>query len=667
MPGHEPVSFIVNRIADKGGKVRKQGKEFKCQCPAHEDGKASLQVGYGEKGAVLHCHAGCTTEAIMGKLELPMESMFTDYGERTDRDPRLEQHHNLRGAAPRAEATYIYDDENGNVLFRVERQPGKKFIQARPDPHQPGNWLYTLGDTRRVLYHLQNVLGAAKAAEKVWLVEGEKDVHTLEEQGLIATCNPMGAGKFKREHAEYLAGANVVILPDNDTPGKDHARVVTEYLRDTARSVKTIELPGLPEHGDVTDWFAAATVLHALSAAAQMLHGQEVHTAVATLLAMEKEVEPDYTNRPVIFDAAGLMKEEFPDVVMAVPGIVAEGATFLVGAPKIGKSWMSLGLGLAVAGGEMALGTISVEQGPVLYLALEDTPRRLQRRMQVMLGAQDAPEDLHFACNWPRLGAGGLDQLEDWLKDNDNARMVIIDTWAKVKSSVGERDSMYQADYSAVSAVKSLADNYGCAIVMVHHQRKAADNDPLNTVAGSTGLTGAADATVVLTRPRGAEEGKLYVTGRDVEESMSIVSFDAQTGHWTWLGEADEVEEQNTEKRVIKLLAGAGLPIGPKDVAEELEIKEGTAKWLLAKLAQEGKITRVSRGKYTAEENGGGGGKGGGVAIAPVTVQPPMPGTGGVPMAQGPAVIDDDDDDVDLSEFEDEFGGVDDDEVEDEG
>src|SRR5262249_18576844 len=152
-----------------------------------------------------------------------------------------------------AEATFFYDDENGKLLYRVERRPNKQFVQARPDPHSPGNWLYRLDDVRRVPYHLPNLIGAAKAGEQIIVVECEKDVHNLEALGFVATCNSGGAGKFKREFAEYFAGADVVIIPDNDEPGRAHAKQVCDLLGATAHTVRVLGLP-VDEKGDVSDW-----------------------------------------------------------------------------------------------------------------------------------------------------------------------------------------------------------------------------------------------------------------------------------------------------------------------------------------------------------------------------------------------------------------------------
>lgn len=569
----DPVQYVVNALADHDLHPRKQGKTYKAKCPTHEDVKASLTVDAGDRGALIHCHAGCDTKTILDALGLKASELFYD----AKRAP----------AQDKTVGEYLYVNAEGELLFRVERQVGKKFVQSRPNPNKRAKekWLYQLGDVERVPYKLPEVIAARDDGRAVFIVEGEKDVHTLMAHGLTATCNAGGAGKWMPAFSQYLADAHVVILPDNDKPGRDHADNVAEMLLKGARSIKIVNLPGIADKGDVTDWFNNAgtvTELWQVVNKAPVLPGSVPHT----------------------FTAGELMREQFADVTMAVPGIIAEGLTFLVGAPKIGKSWLSLGLGMAVAEGGMALGTIPVAEGDVLYLALEDTPRRLQHRLAVMNGmvTPESNKRFYFACNWPRFPEG-LEKLDLWLQRHPDARMVIIDTFAKVRESANAEGSMYQADYQAVSEIKHLADRYACAIVLVHHQRKADDKDPLNTVAGSTGLTGAADAAVILSRPRGNEEGTLYVTGRDVEETKSVVSFDGETGRWTWLGEAAEVEENKTQDLVIQYLkAQDGTPCGPKEVADALDMKEGTCKWLLSKMAQEGQIGKIGRGKYVSKD-----------------------------------------------------------------
>ncbi|CAN5743549.1 hypothetical protein BH18ACT15_BH18ACT15_11890 [soil metagenome] len=158
-------------------------------------------------------------------------------------------------------ATYDYCDEQGNLLFVVERQADKSFRQRRPDGD---GWLWNLNGTRRVPYRVNRVIAAMEAGQPVYVVEGEKDVHALEAIGLTATCNPGGAGKWDATWCIYFADVPAYILPDNDPPGRAHALQVAESLLWTAKSVKVVELPGLEDKGDVSDWITAGGELPGL-------------------------------------------------------------------------------------------------------------------------------------------------------------------------------------------------------------------------------------------------------------------------------------------------------------------------------------------------------------------------------------------------------------------
>jgi hypothetical protein len=149
---------------------------------------------------------------------------------------------------------YTYTDLNGNLVYYVVRYEdgtgGKTFRQCRPDGH--GGFVWNLNGIERVPYRLPRLA----FAQRVYLVEGEKDVHTLEAWGLVASCNSGGAGNSNhyKQWGEYFRDLEVVILPDNDSPGRKHALAVAEALLPVASAVYVVELPGLPEKGDVTDW-----------------------------------------------------------------------------------------------------------------------------------------------------------------------------------------------------------------------------------------------------------------------------------------------------------------------------------------------------------------------------------------------------------------------------
>ena len=155
-------------------------------------------------------------------------------------------------------ASYNYKDEAGVLLYQVHRFEPKQFVQRRPNGDA---WEYKVKGTRKVPYRLPELL-EAPVNKPVYIVEGEKDVDRLMELGLVATCNSGGAGKWDKNFAEYLTERTVICIPDNDPAGRDHAQKVAQSLRhDTSIKVRILELPNLPEKGDVSDWLEAGGVI----------------------------------------------------------------------------------------------------------------------------------------------------------------------------------------------------------------------------------------------------------------------------------------------------------------------------------------------------------------------------------------------------------------------
>jgi hypothetical protein len=206
---------------------------------------------------------GCSTEAdaeggglIMCRKRAGPQPGFVDLGpSKGDAQFRLyRRDEESSNGKPRIIAAYDYRDERGQVLYQVVRFLPKDFRQRRPNGK--GGWTWNLQGVRRVLYRLPELL-AAPPEEPAFVVEGEKDVENLRKVEVLATTNAGGAGKWRADYNEALRGRHVVILPDNDQKGRDHARDVAAQLAGMAASVKVLELPGLPEKGDVSDWLAA--------------------------------------------------------------------------------------------------------------------------------------------------------------------------------------------------------------------------------------------------------------------------------------------------------------------------------------------------------------------------------------------------------------------------
>lgn len=301
--------------------------------------------------------------------------------------------------------------------------------------------------------------------------------------------------------------------------------------------------------------------------------------------------------RLTLMTAADLDRLDFPPVAYVVPGYVAEGLTILAGKPKGGKSWLCLDMAIAVAEGGYALGSVPVDPGDALYLALEDNPRRLQGRIRQMLGDRPKPARLSLATNCPPLDKGGLQAIEGWCQDVPNPRLIVVDVFAKVRPDRKEKDGLYEADYKALAPLKDLADRLGLAVVVVHHTSKRTDAaDPFDTISGTTGMTGAADTVVVLASS--TDGPKLYGRGRDIEEFEKALRFDPTRGQWLVLGDAVEVARSDERKAVVDLLEKAKEPMTPRDIAQALGKKEGAIRMLLGRMTSNGEVVREKRGRY---------------------------------------------------------------------
>lgn len=328
---------------------------------------------------------------------------------------------------------------------------------------------------------------------------------------------------------------------------------------------------------------------------------------------MTSTLESDGRQRGVYFNAHELMNTQFPEPRWAVPGLVAEGLTILGGAPKLGKSWLCLSLGVDVAGGHPVLGKIEAESGSVLYAALEDPPRRLKARLHKIIGSAPGPVDLTLVTELPAM-AVALDMIAEWLEAHPDARLVIVDVLAKIRPPASAGKSAYEEDYRVLSQLKQLADRYRVAVVVVTHLRKMEAADVFDQVSGSTGLTGAADATLVLKRARGENSASLHVTGRDIVESEYAVTFNPDRCTWLLDGDAlADAAKKAARDRVagglgdkaaeILELVAASPGVGPTQVGKAVGLDANAAGVYLQRLADAGRLQKTGRGRYSPVES----------------------------------------------------------------
>jgi hypothetical protein len=304
-----------------------------------------------------------------------------------------------------------------------------------------------------------------------------------------------------------------------------------------------------------------------------------------------------------ITTASALRTKDFPPIKYIVPGYIPEGCTILAGRPKIGKSWLMLDVGLAVARGGNCLGDITCEAGDVLYLALEDNERRLQARMTRLMGyAAEWPCQFFYSIQWLRANAGGLDQIRKWIAAAEKPRLVVIDVLAMMRSPRTDRQSPYEADYAAIQSLQQIASDTGIAVVIVHHLRKSgSDGDPVEKVSGTLGLSGAADTFLILDRD--SNGATLYGRGRDIEEVDAAVEFDRESCRWRVLGAAGEIRRTDERGSILAALKEAGVPMAPTEIAAATGMPGGNVRQLLFKMVKAGEVLKTARGRYLHPDN----------------------------------------------------------------
>lgn len=311
-----------------------------------------------------------------------------------------------------------------------------------------------------------------------------------------------------------------------------------------------------------------------------------------------------------IINAADLDTMEFPELTEHVPGLIVEGLTLLVGPPKVGKSWLVGDIACGCAYGGRVLGAIPVRARPVLLASLEDSERRVQSRLKKVTRGQPLPRNLDVVTKLhPKVL---LATIIEWLKQHsESAPLVILDTLGKARQQASGNSNQYQEDYGFAGSIKAVIDEVpGAALVGVHHTRKAAADDFLDTVSGTQGIAGAADTVIVLARKRKSDEGVLSVTGRDIEENEYAVKTDG--GLWSLDGQdildaAATVDTRRDQAHKAKLGDRSADALAfvnkqdrttPADLAKYLDISSKAAGDLLGDLSSREYITKPARGIY---------------------------------------------------------------------
>lgn len=430
----------------------------------------------------------------------------------------------------------------------------------------------------------------------VYIVEGEKKAAYMCKLGFAAigiggVRNYTANGKLIGDFGYFQwHGRDVKILFDSDKKIKPEVLAAEKALADALIGLEAcpiiVDLPG-PDKGVDDYGVKQGSIVKARKAIAA--------------LNQKSLIVPDTG-----FSVIELMAMELPPIVWTFNNFLPTGLCLLSGAPKIGKSWFCLELCLSKALQMQALGQFQANPGGVLYLALEDTKRRLQDRLRMLLKGRKYPTNMRIEPEWATADQNGLFALRSYLDRNPLTNFVVVDTFAKIRGHINKNSQLYYDDYAAISELKKIADDYAISILVVHHNRKSKDGDYFDQISGSTGLSGSADTVGSLSRVRSAGSmAELRMSGRDLEEKELGLEFEKDTGRWICKGDAQILRVTDTQSTILEELVKSDEPLSPRDLVIRTDINENTIKKALVKMLDVGSVEKVGRGAYSATCNKG--------------------------------------------------------------
>lgn len=299
-----------------------------------------------------------------------------------------------------------------------------------------------------------------------------------------------------------------------------------------------------------------------------------------------------------VVDGETLMTKPLDPIRFFISSLLPQGLHILAGAPKIGKSWLALWLCLQVAKGEPVWNYQTVKSA-TLYLCLEDSHARIQSRLFDI--TDDAPPNVYFVIMANGIGSGLEEQIKNFVTEHPDTSLIVIDTLQKVRSI--SNDNAYASDYRDLGILKTLADILGIAILLIHHLRKQLDDDPMNMVSGTTGITGAVDSSFVLKQDkRGSSNAVLICDGRDIEYRELKIVFDRETHLWKLVGDSLTEKPEPTDNAISLLSDFISLVGSFSGTATELsaEIKKCCGEELLPNVLAK----KLVRNRQELEQSG---------------------------------------------------------------
>jgi putative DNA primase/helicase len=456
----------AKQIAYALGGTKREGNDWRCLCPGHDDHDPSLSITEKDGRVLFICRAGCSQNAVLDALHA--RGLWPQSGTRGTRN----------SGSRREVATYNYHDANGTLRYQVIRYAPKGFSQRRSNG-AANSWIPNMDGVERLPYRLPELLADPDAT--VFIAEGEKDCDNLVRHGLVATCNSSGAGNWQKEISHWFAGRDIVILPDNDDAGRSHAQDVANKLTGIAGSVRILELPGLPLKGDISDWLKAGgstNELKRLAAAVPIFTGRAIngHDSNAQSHCIPFKTGRDFTLQKIEWLWRGWLARRKFHLLAGQKGDGKSTITFdLMACVSVGGKWPD--------GSQAPLGDVLIWSGED---CIEDTilPRfvaaggdlgRIYPVKDIIVEGKTRPFD----------PSTDIPKLIEMAEKIPNLLLAVIDP--VVLALPAKSDSHKNAETRrGLQPLIDFVERRGVALIGITHFTKGtADRDPIERVTGS--------------------------------------------------------------------------------------------------------------------------------------------------------------------------------------
>lgn len=524
MMDNDEYPHNFDELISKQTNVKYIGKgKVQCDCPlgGHKTpGKHMVITDYGDH-AVVKCfprdeHDNKAFAALYGWKSLIYRHNGNGHHQHTETHKEIEE---------------IYDyKREGKLIFQVVRINPKGFYQRRPDPLKNGEFINNLDGIEPFLFYVDDIEKAISTGETIYIPEGEKDCQTLWERGLIGTTNPMGAGKWLDSYTDSLKGARVVILQDDDKPGKEFAYQKLNFLYGKVSSLKFVELPGIEEitrlnkikygkekGADITDWLNMPD--HDID-------------ELLTLVNNTPEWTPDYEVRKQLICLQSITPKDFH--WFAYPYITFGKLTILEGDPGDGKSTIACALAAGHSLGAN-IGWARLPIGTTLLMSAEDGKADTIRPRFDKLGAD--LKKIYLPNDLLTLDDAGIETLESWVRTLLPS-LCVIDP---IVGYVGQDMNINQANQvrHVLARIALIAEKYDIAFIVIRHLTKGNNQKAIYRGSGSIDFTAAARSVLMTGIDENTGERAIMHTKCNIAPKGDSIGYRLVDGGLEWTGKSD--------------------------------------------------------------------------------------------------------------------------------